>query len=221
MSLPSSMAGLRSTSWQTAKHSRFSLSPFICVNRNGRRASCSPPFVLEVYHAKGHQQILAGVRASYADCVHHRLYLALYLGHLPFLPALHHGEQDHLCGHPELYFRVPGFHLPACVRLYGSVYRDLHCAYQCLCLCHCNRADPRHQGHQHLPHRLLYAQPDRRHPAGLHLADPAQRRSGQPAEAPAGAGCQGRFCRSGHSDVLAADRLYDDHLRGRSAERAR
>ena len=187
----------------------------------GGRAVRPPPFVLEVYHAKGHQQILAGVRASYLDRVHHRLYLALYLGHLPFLPALHHREQDHLCGHPELHLGVPGFHVPACVRLYGSVYRDLHCAYQCLCLCHCNRADPRHQGYQHFPYRLLHAQPDRRHPAGLHLADPAQRRAGKPAKAPAGTGCQGRFRRSGHSDVLAADRLYDDHLRGRSAERAR
>ena len=33
----------------------------------GGRAVRPPPFVLEVYHAKGHQQILAGVRASYAD----------------------------------------------------------------------------------------------------------------------------------------------------------
>lgn len=40
-------------------------------------------------------------------------------------------------------------------------------------------------------------------------------------QSPAGTGCQGRFRRSGHSDVLAADWLYDDHLRCRSAERAR
>ena len=32
---------------------------------------------------------------------------------------------------------------------------------------------------------------------------------------------EGRFCRSGHPDVLAADRLHDDHLCGRTAERAR
>ena len=42
-----------------------------------------------------------------------------------------------------------------------------------------------------------------------------------PAKAPAGTGCQGRFRRSGHSDVLAADRLHDDHLCGWPAERAR
>ena len=38
-----------------------------------------------------------------------------------------------------------------------------------------------HQGHQPVPYRVLHAQPDRRHPAGLHLADPAQRPAGQPA----------------------------------------
>lgn len=54
-----------------------------------------------------------------------------------------------------------------------------------------------------------------------YLADPAQRRAGEPAEASAGSGCQGRFCRSGHPDVLAADRLHDDHLCGWPAERAR
>ena len=64
------------------------LFPFICVNCNGRRASCSPAsFVLEVYHAcpATSKQILAGVRASDREIrVHHRLYLALYPGHLPF-----------------------------------------------------------------------------------------------------------------------------------------
>ena len=43
----------------------------------------------------------------------------------------------------------------------------------------------------------------------------------QPAEASAGAGRQGRFRRSGHPDVLAADRLHDDHLRRGPAERPR
>ena len=150
-----------------------------------------PPSFLEVYHAKGHQQILAGVRAAYPDRVHHRLYLALYLGHLSVVPAVHHRQQDHVRGHPELHQRVPGFHVPPRVRLHGGVHRGVHRPHQRLRLCHRAGAHPGHQGHQPLPHRLLHAQPDRRHPAGLHLADPAQRRAGQPAKAPAGPGCQG------------------------------
>ena len=33
----------------------------------------------------------------------------LYLGHLSVVPAVHHRQQDHIRGHPELHQRVPGF----------------------------------------------------------------------------------------------------------------
>ena len=42
-----------------------------------------------------------------------------------------------------------------------------------------------HQGHERLPHGVLPAEPDRRHRAGLYLADSAQRHSDQSGQAAA------------------------------------
>ncbi len=87
-------------------------------------------------------------------------------------------------------------------------------------LCHCAGAHPRHARDQPLPHRVLHAQPHRRHRAGLHLADPLNGVLAQYSQAiwPLD---EGRLRRAGHPDVLAADRLHDDHLRRRPAERSR
>ena len=113
---------------------------------------------------------------------------------------------------------ISGFHLSARLWLYGGVYRGKHCTYQCVWLLPLQfGADQRHQGHQYLPYRVL-PMPNLIGSILLgHIWQSLLNGAGEPAEAPAGTGCQGRFCRSGHPDVLAADRLHDDHLCGRPA----
>ncbi len=67
---------------------------------------------------------------------------------------------------------------------------------------------------------VLHAEPDRRHRAGLHLADLLNGFLVACQKPLLALNSHAGFCGPDHPDVLAADRLHDDHLYCRPAERA-
>ena len=120
----------------------------------------------------------------------------------------------------QLHQSALGQQLPPCLLVYGAVRLRVGSVHQRSGL-H-GRLLP-HEGHPRLepfPHRVLHAEPHRRHRARLHLVDDLRRhplalRHVDPAQHEA------RLLGSHHPDVLAADRLHDDHLHRGPASRAR
>ena len=81
---------------------------------------------------------------------------------------------------------------------------------------HCTGADKRIQGNQCIQNSILYAKPDRWYCSWIHLADLIKWSVIQMGTTATGFVCKERIYRYADPSVLAADRIYDDHLCGRS-----
>ena len=193
------------------------------LDKRGRANRFARPLLFrEVYHAKGHQQILAGVRPAHPAGVHHRLHLALHLGRLPVLPAVHHRQQDHLRGHrrttsassqDSTFLHAFGF--TAAFTVVSTVLINV-CAFAiALVLTRGIRGTNLFRTVYFMPNLiggilLGYIWQILLNGVLANLQKPL-------LALDARGGLRG----SGHPDVLAADRLHDDHLRRGPAERPR
>lgn len=197
---------------------RFLTFPFICkLYWEGGRAVRLPPFCFEVYHAKGHQQILAGVRAFLRTTSRSS---SVYL---PLLGAFSSSFQraspwsKHLNSlwASRTGFRVPGFHLPA---RFSALRQRLNCglhrAHQCLrafaiAIVLTGGIKGTTDIFRTAP---FYAPPSAASRCWATSGDPL---NGVLAtcKKPAGAGCQGRFQSVWLVEMLAVT-AADDHLRG-------
>ena len=106
--------------------------------------------------------------------------------------------------------------LPVFVRLHGDLRHCVADHHQRPCLRGSLRADAGHQGDERVPDGLLHAEPHWRHRAGLHLEHDLRRHS-EPLRNVDSAQHKDRLLGAYHPHVLAADRLYDDHLHCRTS----
>ena len=83
-------------------------------------------------------------------------------------------------------------------------------------LIYCSGADKGIQRNQCFPYGIFYAKPDRRYCTWIHMADAFERTSFYVGTAPACTFRQKRVYRNAAPSDVAADRIYDDHLCGRT-----
>ena len=140
--------------------------------------------------------------------------LGIYLSFTEFTTV----TNSHLGGCQQLCARLHGRQqLPERPGVHRQVRRGLGRADQPARLLPGAAAHAQDQGHEHLPHGVLHAQPDRRHRPGLYLAADHQRHPDQ---------LRGRyhlqrqiwFLGPGGADELADGRVHDGDLHRRHPE---
>ena len=111
----------------------------------------------------------------------------------------------------QLHYGIQRYHFRSFLLVYSCLCSRDAGSDQCHRLCTGNGTDQGPPWYEYLPHGFLHAEPDRRHCAWLYLAADLLWHSGSFWHCPEPE-YKAWLLGTGHSGLLAADRLYDDYL---------